>query len=289
MTRKEKIAKTKPTEGEVGKLRPAEMRSIIRRGEWTGPNEMACIGYWKANLVVLPKDYAFEFLLFSQRNPKACAVTEACEPGDPHSRLLAPDIDLRTDLPKYRIWENGEIIDEPTDIVKYWRDDLVAFLIGSVPNVFAALLNANVEFRLLGAYSSTLPCIPAGRFYGNMAVTVSIFKSIYDVVRGIQISSRHPAGHGAPIHIGDPTDIGVKDLPNPDIISLMRIEGLCHPKMLSLGKTYPYPQEGEIFMCWGCGVTPQLVARAAKVPFMITHYPGHLLITDQHVEELAIL
>ncbi|MHC4707819.1 MAG: D-glutamate cyclase family protein, partial [Planctomycetota bacterium] len=191
------------TEKQAGQLTPTEMRDIIRRGNWTGPAEMACIGYWKANLVVLPQDWAFEFMLFAQRNPQPCWIAAPTDPGDPCPRQLAQDADLRTDLPRYRVFKNGQLIDEPTDIVKYWRDDLVAFLIGVFPNIALSLQNANVRYRHVGSYTSNIPCEPAGRLHGNMAVTCTIFKTSHDAVKAIQVSSRYPDAHGAPVHIGD--------------------------------------------------------------------------------------
>ncbi len=255
-------------------MSPAEFRSLVRRGEWTKHVIKACIGFTRFNLAVVPKELAFEFLLFSQRNPQACAVTDATEPGDPHPKLLAPEADLRTDLPRYRVYEDGELIDEPTDVTKYWRDDLVAFLIGAIPNIYWLLQNASVRYRLIGDFTTNIPTIPTRRFHGSMVVSATLFKSSYDAVRAIQISSRLPAGHGAPVHIGDPAIIGIGDLYHPDIF---------HPVPVA-------PQEtGEIALYWGCGVTPQSVAIEAKIPFMITHKPGHLLISDRRAEELAIL
>ncbi len=281
------MSKSKLTEDEVGKLSPAEMRAIIRRGEWTEPDEMACLGYWKANMAIVPKDWAYEFLLYAQRNPQPCWVGAATDPGDPCPRQIADkDADLRTDLPRYRVFENGKIIDEPTDILKYWRDDLVAFLIGAFPNTAWIFKNAGVQYRLCGAYNSTIPLVPAGRLHGNMAVSATIFKTSHDAVRAVQISSRYPDGHGAPVHIGDGATIGVKDFDHPDIIPLVTVKPLQHPNMV--GKGYDL-EPGEVLMWWGCGVTPQLAALAAKVPFMITHWAAHLFISDTRCEDWSIL
>jgi uncharacterized protein YcsI (UPF0317 family) len=238
-------------------------------------------------MAILPKDWAYEFMLYAQRNPQPCWVGTATDPGDPCPRQIADkDADLRTDLPRYRVFKDGKIIDEPTDILKYWRDDLVAFLIGAFPNTAWLLQNTDVRYRFLGAYNSTIPCVPAGRFHGNMAVTASIFKTSHDAVRAVQISSRYPDGHGAPVHIGDASSIGVKDFYNPDIAPLIDVESLQHPDMI--GKGFDL-DPGEVVMWWGCGVTPQLAAKAAKVPFMITHWPAHLFISDTRCERWAIL
>lgn len=279
--------KAKLTEDEVGKLSPAEMRAVIRRKEWTEPDEMACLGYWKANMAIVPKDWAYEFLLYAQRNPQPCWVGAATDPGDPCPRQIASkDADIRTDLPRYRVFKDGKLVDEPTDIIKYWRDDLVAFFIGAFPNTAWLFQGANVRYRLLGAYTSTIPLVPAGRFHGNMAVSASIFKTTQDAVRAVQISSRYPDGHGAPVHIGGPETIGVKDLHHADIIPLLPVKNLQHPEMANKGYDL---EPGEVMMWWGCGVTPQLAAIAARVPFMITHWPAHLFISDKRCEEWSIL
>jgi len=268
------MKESKPTEAELAAMSPAELRSLARRGEWTEHVMQACPGYAKFNLAAVPEEMAFEFLLFAQRNPQACAVTDVTEPGDCHPRLLAPEADLRTDLPKYRVYREGKLINEPTDVTKYWRDDLVAFLIGGISNIFWCLQDTNVQYRFLGDFTTNVPTIPAGRFHSAMIVSGNLFKSSYDAVRAVQISSRHPAGHGAPVHIGDPATIGINDIHRPDIF---------FPAPIA-------PQEpGEIAVFWGCGVTPAAAALEAKLPFMITHKPGHLFVSDRRPEELAIL
>ncbi len=272
--------------GRLAAVSPAEFRSIVRRGEWTRPSVEVCYSYAKFNLAVVPADMAFEFLLFCLRNPRSCDAQYVTEPGEIEPKLIAPGADLRTDLPRYRVFKNGGLIDEPTDVIKYWRDDLVSFLIGYSPNFDYALDQANVQYRMIGAFDTNIPLVPAGRFHGNMAVTCSIFKASHDAIRAIQISSGHRDGHGPPVHIGDPALIGIKDLAHPDISTLIDVKNLQHPEMLSRGFEL---EPGEIPMFWGAGVTPQLVAMAAKVPFMITHSPAHLFISDKRCDELAIL
>lgn len=260
-------------ENELTEMNPREFRDIVRQGKYVGSTHMACRGYVQANLVVIPEEMALEFLLFCQRNPRACAVLDATDPGDPHPKLAAPEADLRTDLPKYRIFKYGKIIDEPTDITAYWRDDLVAVLIGGSYSFDWSLRAANVQFRLTGGYTTNIQCVPAGRFYGPMVVTTRLFKTSYDAVRAVQISSRHPEGHGPPVHIGDPAAIGIKDL--------------CHPDIFSISESIAPQQPDEIALHWGCGITPQTVALQSKVPFMITHVPSHVFITDMLAEEVA--
>lgn len=263
------------TEVETRAMNPKDFRTIVRKGEYTGVTMEVCQNYAQANLVILPKEYAFEFLLFCNRNPLPCPVLDVTEAGDPHPKLMAPEADLRTDLPKYRIFKDGEITDEPTDILKYWRDDLIAFLLGCSRSFVWALRAANVPYRRYGAYQTTIQCVPAGRFHGHLVVTVRAFYNAHDAVRAVQISSRHRPMHGPPIHIGDLADIGI-NLGKPDPLNPYR--PVVEP-----------PKPGEIAMCWGCGVTPQAVAMESRIPFMITHSPSHMFVTEHLVEELAVL
>jgi uncharacterized protein YcsI (UPF0317 family) len=262
------------SEREIADMSPKEFRAIVRRGEWTTPTLLAARGYTQANMAIVPQEMAFEFLLFCNRNPGPCPVIDVTEPGDPHPRFMAPEADLRTDLPKYRVYENGKLIAEPLDVKDYWRDDLVAFLIGCSASFDWSMRAANVPFRLIGAYSSTIPCIPAGRFHGPMVVSCRLVKGGHAAVRATQICSRLVAVHGPPVHYGDPSIIGVKDLYRPD--------------MFSTGNIAPQERD-EIIMFWGCGITPQTVAMEAKPSFMITHCPGHMFVTDKLVEEMSIL
>jgi uncharacterized protein YcsI (UPF0317 family) len=257
-------------------MSPIEFRNIVREHAWTtGTFAGVCRGYAQANLAIVPRDMAFEFLLFCTRNPGPCPVIDVTEPGNPHpSEAIAKEADLRTDLPKYRVFKSGELVDEPTDIIKYWRDDLVAFLLGCSLSFDWLLEAANVEAQLVGVFTTNIPCKPAGRFSGPLVVSCRIVKNAYDAIRATQISSRCPAVHGAPVHIGDSTVIGIKDFYHPDIWSVESI-----PRM----------QPNEIALYWPCGVTPQKIAMETKPPLMITHFPAHMFITDRLSEELSIL
>jgi len=257
-------------------MEAGDFRALVRKGEYTDTTRDVCQGYAKMNIAILPKECAFEFLLFCNRNPRPCPVLDVTEPGDPHPKLMAPEADLRTDLPKYRVFKDGEVIDEPTDIIKYWRDDLVGFLLGCSGTFVWALRAANIPWRRYGAYRTTVPCIPAGRFHGPMVVTVRAFYNTHDAVRAVQISSRHLFMHGPPIHIGDPVDIGIRDLRERD-------------SFISTRPVAELPKPGEVIMCWGCGITPQAVAMEAKIPFAITHCPSYMFITDRLGEELAVM
>ncbi len=258
----------------LSKMHPKDFRQIVREGKWKGITNEACENYVQANLAIVPKAYAFEFLLFCQRNPQPTSLLDVTEPGSIEPFKVAPLADLRTDLPKYRVYRNGDLIDEPADVKKYWDNDLVAFLIGCSWSFDWALKAAKVQFRMVGAYNSNIQCRPAGVFRGQMVVSARLFESSHDAMRAIQISSRHPECHGVPVHIGNPDTIGIKDLSKPDVFKL--VNGI--------------PQKAnEIVMFWGCGVTPQTVAMEAKIPLMITHAPGHMFVTDRLVEEMAIL
>ena len=255
-------------------MSPKDFRSLARGAEWTEGTGIVCRGYLQANLVAVPKDYAFEFLLFCQRNPRPCPLLDVTEPGDPHPRLMALEADLRTDLPRYRVFQQGKLIAEPTDIGGYWRDDLVAFLLGCSYGFDWALRAANVSYRFLGAYTTNIQCVPAGRFHGVMLVSCRLMKGGYDAARAAQISSRHLLSHGPPVHIGDPSLIGIRDLRHPDIFAPAPVA----------------PQEpDEIALYWGTGITPQTVALESNIAFMITHCPGHMFVTDRLSEEMAIL
>jgi uncharacterized protein YcsI (UPF0317 family) len=259
-------------------MSPAEFRNIVRVGEWTTDvvSNRVCRGYVNANLAIVPQDVAFEFLLFCSRNPGPCPVIDVTEPGNPHpSEAIAKGADLRTDLPKYRVFKSGELIDEPTDIIKYWREDLVAFLLGCSLSFEWVLEAANIHFRLMGDFITKIPCVPAGRFHGPMVVSCRVFEKSYLAMRAIQVSSRFPSMHGAPIHIGAPNTIGIRDLGKPEIWAPDPAE--------------PLPKPNEIIMFWAAGPTPQLVALQAKIPFMITHKAGHMFITDQLAQEQAVV
>lgn len=245
----------------------AAVRAECRRGGITGPTPGLALGYVQGNLVILPRDWAFDFLLFSQRNPKPCPVLDVTEPGDPEAKLTAPGSDLRTDLPAYRVWENGELIAEPTDITRYWRDDLVSFVIGCSFTFENALLAAGVPVRHIEQnvnvpmYRTNIALNPAGRFSGPLVVSMRPLTP-NQAVKATQVCSRFPRAHGAPVHFGDPSAIGVRDIHKPDFGDAVEIRA------------------GEVPVFWACGVTPQAALMQAKPPFAITHKPGHMFLTD---------
>lgn len=265
----------KISEVDLMEMTPKDFRSIVKQGKWADSTSMACRGYAQANLAIVPQEIAFDFLLFCFRNPRPCPVLDVTDLGDPHPKLIASEADLRTDLPKYRVFKKGKLVDEPTDITKYWRDDLVAFLLGCSFSFDWALRAANVKYRLIGAYSTNISCIPAGVFHGSMVVSCRLVKGSHDAVRAIQISSRYLFAHGAPVCIGDPEKIGIKDLCNPDVVRD--------------SNPIPPQESDEHALFWACGITPQAAAMAAKPSLMITHFPGCMFVADKLSNELVIL
>jgi len=233
-------------------------------------------GYVQGNLAILPETLAAAFHRFCQQNPKPCPIVGISDVGSPHIPALGRDLDIRTDLPRYRVWRDGELIDEPEDILNHWRDDLVAFVIGCSFSFEEALLAEGLPIRHieLGVrvpmYRTNIACVPAGPFAGPMVVSMRPMKPA-DAIRAVQITSRFPSVHGAPVHLGLPHLIGISDLAKPDY-----------------GDPVPI-HDDEIPVFWACGVTPQAVIAAARVPFAITHSPGLMLVTDLQNKQLAVL
>jgi uncharacterized protein YcsI (UPF0317 family) len=253
---------------------PREIRSEIRAGQMTGVTAGLGPGYVQANLAVLPREQAYDFLLFCQRNPRSCPLLDVTEVGDVEPKGVAPGADLRTDLPRYRIYHHGVLTDEATDATPWWRDDLVAFLIGCSFTFEWGLLEAGVPVRHIeggrnvAMWRTSIPCRPAGIFHGPLVVSMRPIPAPL-VARAVTASARFPAAHGAPIHVGDPAALGIHDLTRPD---------------------WGDPQEflpGDVPVFWACGVTPQAVALASKPALMITHSPGHMFITDIPNSSLA--
>jgi uncharacterized protein YcsI (UPF0317 family) len=245
----------------------AQVRAAARTGELTRPTPGLALGYVQANLVVVPKDLAFEFLLFCQRNPKPCPLLDVTEPGNPEPRATAPGADLRTDLPCYRVWRLGNLVDEPKDIRSYWREDLVSFLIGCSFTFENALIQAGLPIRHIEQgrnvpmYRTSLACQPAGQFVGPMVVSMRPLTP-WQAIEATRICNRFGSAHGTPIHLGDPTAIGIADINKPDYGDPVEVKA------------------GEMPVFWACGVTPQAVVAAAKLPFVITHKPGCMFVTD---------
>lgn len=251
-------------------------RLRVRSGAFSGPTTGLAFGNVQANLVVIPSALAHDFMRFAQANPKPCPLLAVSEPGDPRLPSLGEDLDIRTDLPRYRVWRRGEIVDEPTDVRSVWRDDLVSFAIGCSFSFEEALIQDGIEVRHIARgsnvpmYRTNIPCKPAGPFRGPLVVSMRPFKPA-DAIRAIQITSRFPSVHGAPVHIGVPRAIGIGNLGKPDY-----------------GDPVPVDND-ELPVFWACGVTPQAAISEAKPDFCITHAPGSMLITDLRNTKLACL
>ena len=252
---------------------PREFRSAVRAGRWTAPTAGVCMGYAQANLAILPAKQAMDFLVFANRNPKPCPIIEVLDTGRPEPVYSAPGADIRTDLPKYRVYRRGQLEEERSDIVDLWQDDFVSFLIGCSFSFEKALLDAGVPVRHIELglnvpmYTTSIQCRPAGIFHGPMVVSMRPIPG-GAVARAVEVTAAMHAVHGAPIHVGSPEAIGITDINRPDF-----------------GDSVPI-RNGEIPVFWACGVTPQAAALAAKPETMITHAPGHMFITDVRDRDL---
>ena len=261
---------------DASRLAPNAIRSLIRKGKWDRPTPGLAPGYAQANLAILPARFAFDFLLFCQRNPKPCPVIEVLEPGRFLTGSSASGADLRTDIPRYNIYRNGKLDATVKEIKSLWQGDFVSFLLGCSFSFEQALLGAKVpvrhieEGRNVPMYITNIPCRPAGVFHGPLVVSMRPLPP-EKVVRAVQITSRYASVHGAPVHIGDPAAIGIRSLKKPDF-----------GDPVTIGK-------GEVPVFWACGVTPQAVVMEAKPDLCITHAPGYMFITDLLNEELATL
>jgi len=257
-------------------ISPQALRQAIRNGEHQGNTSGYAPGFVQCNIVILPAEWANDFLRFCQLNPKPCPlVAMATAPGDPALPPLG-NIDIRSDVPSYRVFRDGKLSEEIPDITGLWRDDLVTFALGCSFSFEEALLADGLDVRNVTQgvnvpmYRTNIDCAPAGPFAGNMVVSMRPFVAA-DAIRAIQICTRFPAVHGAPIHLGDPGQIGIADLGRPDYGDPVELKA------------------NELPVFWACGVTPQVALEAAAVPFAITHSPGCMLVTDLRNSHLAVL
>jgi uncharacterized protein YcsI (UPF0317 family) len=260
--------------------RSSDLPSVVARREYRagkyGSTAGVAPGYVQGNLVILPEAQASAFHRFCQLNPKPCPIIGMSDVGNPSIPALGLDLDIRTDIPQYVVWKDGEAIDRPYEVTKYWRDDLVSFVIGCSYSFEEAMMADDLPIRhieqnvLVPMYRTNIPCKSAGPFAGPMVVSMRPLKPA-DAIRAVQITSRFPSVHGAPVHLGLPQSIGIKDINKPDYGDAVRIN------------------DDEIPVFWACGVTPQAVIAAARVPFAITHAPGVMLVTDLKNKHLAVL
>lgn len=257
-------------------LSPGALRQRVRSGEHRGNTSGFAAGYVQCNIVILPADWANDFLRFCQLNPKPCPlVATSNAPGDPAIPPLG-DIDIRSDVPSYRVFREGEVTEELADITRLWRDDLVTFALGCSFSFEEALLADGLEVRNVSEgvnvpmYRTDIDCTAAGPFAGKMVVSMRPFLAA-DAIRAVQICTRFPSVHGAPVHLGEPGLIGINNLARPDYGDAVTIA------------------EDELPVFWACGVTPQVALEAARPPFAITHSPGCMLVTDLRNSQLAVL
>ncbi len=247
-------------------ISPGDLRLLARSGSFSGPTAGLARGFVQANLMIVPRSAAFDFLLFCQRNPRPCPLVEVLEAGLV-APLCAPDADLRTDLPGYRVYRHGELVEEVSDISALWQDDFVSFLIGCSFSFEGALIDAGIPLRHVeqqrnvAMYITTIPCQPAGQFGGSMVVSMRPVRSC-DVARAVEISARFPQVHGAPVHVGHPEAIGIEELMCPDFGDSVQVA------------------DDEVPVFWACGVTPQVIACQSRTALCITHAPGKMFVTD---------
>ncbi|MBX7444147.1 MULTISPECIES: putative hydro-lyase [unclassified Arthrobacter] len=252
---------------------PAAAREAFRAG-LVEPTSGWSRGYAQANVLAIPREYAFDFLLFAQRNPKPCPILGVLEAGETTGPLLAGG-DIRTDVPQYTVYRDGVKVDEPTDISGYWRDDLVTFLIGCSFTFEAALQDGGIAIAHIDQgvnvpmYRTNRECAPAGRMSGPTVVSMRPVPAS-QVADAVRITSRYPAVHGAPVHVGNPEELGIGDLSRPDFGDAVEIPA------------------GHIPVFWACGVTPQAAVMQSRPPLAIGHAPGHMLITDARDSDYLI-
>jgi uncharacterized protein YcsI (UPF0317 family) len=256
-------------------MSPQEVRQRIRKGEITGHTSGLASGCVQGNVVILPQALAADFLRYCQLNPKPCPVLAVGAPGDPALPALGEGIDMRSDVPRYRVFRKGELVEEPTDIAHLWRGDLVTFILGCSFSFEWALVEDGLtprhmaQGRNVPMYRTNVATAPAGPFHGPLVVSMRSFRPA-DAIRAVQITSRFPGVHGAPVHIGMPEQIGIRDLSIPD-----------------WGDAIEVPAD-ELPLFWACGVTPQAVVAEVKPEFCITHAPGSMLVTDLRNSQLAV-
>lgn len=248
-------------------MTPAQARLAARQGP-ARPTSGQAPGFTQCNMISLPRNWAWDFLLFAQRNPKPCPVLDVTDPGS-HRTVMAPEADLRTDIPLYRIWRDGVLTEEVTDATAHWAEhpDLVTFLIGCSFTFEGALMAAGIPVAHVDQgcnvpmFLTDRDCRPAGRMSGRLVVSMRPIPADR-VAEAAMISGRTPAVHGAPVHVGAPEALGIADLQRPDF-----------------GDPVPVGP-GQVPVFWACGVTPQAAVMASRPPFAITHAPGHMFVTD---------
>lgn len=253
----------------------AELRALIRSGAWKGPTSGTCEGLVQANLVMVPRDAAFFFLLFCTRNPRPCPLLDVLEPGEVEPRI-APGADLRTDLPRYRVYRDGALKGEVESVTDPFTRDMVSFLIGCSFSFEKALLEAGLPVRNIeegknvSMYVTNRVCVPAGPFSSPLVVSMRPMTP-EQAIRAAQVTTRFHLTHGAPLFWGDPSGLGIRDIARPEFGDPVTI----------------HAHEMPVF--WACGVTAILAATSAPLPLVITHAPGHMFVSDLRDGDLTIL
>jgi uncharacterized protein YcsI (UPF0317 family) len=252
----------------------AEVRAAIRAGTVSGPTERLAPDCVQANLAVVPRAYAGDLADLCARNPVPCPLVEAPLAPGAYAPRCAPGADLRTDLGRYRVWRDGRVVEQPRDVREVWSDDLVAFLIGCSFTFDHALAAAGLtarhylQDRNVPMYRTTIPLAAAGRLRGTMVVSMRPYKE-HEIERVRDATRPYGVAHGEPYAWGDPAQLGIADLTAPEY---------GDPPLLE-------PTDVPVF--WGCGVTPQAVIVASRIPFAITHEPGHMFVTDLRHADVA--
>jgi len=253
---------------------PREVRRAIREGRHRAHTAGLARGYVQGNVCILPAEYAADFRAFCEKNPKPCPLLAMSAPGDPRLPALGEDLDIRTDVPRYRVFRDGTLHDEVSDLRPLWRDDLVTFILGCSFSFEEALMKEGLRLRYVDEgrnvpmYRTTVDTVPAGRFRGKLVVSMRPFKPA-DAIRAIEITARYPRVHGSPVHMGFPEQIGITDLKQPWAGDPTEV------------------REGEVPLFWACGITPQSVVLDSRPSLCITHAPGHMLVTDLENAQLA--
>ncbi|MCC5910402.1 MAG: putative hydro-lyase [Clostridiaceae bacterium] len=250
-----------------------EIWEAIKQEKWQKPTSGLAKGYTQANVVILPKKEAFDFLLFCLRNEKPCPIIDVCDPGEIAPPVAGPEADIRYHVPKYRIYRHGELEEEVNDIASYFTEDMVTFLIGCSFTFEKELMEKGIPVRHIEEdknvpmYITNRNCRPAGIFSGPLVVSMRPIPA-HLVDKAAEITTHYRKAHGAPIHIGDPAALGIKDI-----------------QAVDFGDA-PTIKEGEVPVFWACGVTPQMALKNAGPELVITHSPGHMFITTITDEEL---
>jgi len=251
----------------------SEARLLIRAGRWRMPTTELAPGYVQANLVIVPNSLADEFERFCRLNPQPLPLLERTHPGSPNPSHCAKDADLRTDIPKYRVYESGVMTQEITDLRSAWQDDWCAFLLGCSFTFDSLLSEAGIPVRHLDQgcnvpmYETDRPLQPSGPFSGNLVVSMRPIP-LCDIDRVVELTRPLDFAHGEPVHVGSPEDLGISDLSLPNYGDAVEV------------------RDGEAPVFWACGVTAQSVAKTGRIPLMVTHAPGHMFITDLKTADL---